>query len=56
MLSNDTKASTFAITDTKLYVPPGTLSTQEKAKLLRQLKSVYDKEKLVGTNITQSIT
>ena len=29
MLSSDTKATTFAITDTKLYVPVLTLSTQE---------------------------
>ena len=27
VLSNDTKATTFAITDTKLYVPVVTLST-----------------------------
>ena len=31
--------STFGITDTKLYVPVVTLSTQENAKLLQQLKS-----------------
>ena len=30
---------TFAITDTKLYVPVVTLSTQDNAKLLQQLKS-----------------
>ena len=39
MLSNDTKATTFAITDTKRYVPVVTLSTQDNGKLLRQLKS-----------------
>ena len=33
-LSNDTKATTFAITDTKLYVPIVTLSTRDNAKLL----------------------
>ena len=33
-LSNDTKATTFAITDTKLYVPIVTLSTTDNAKLL----------------------
>ena len=32
---------TFAITDTKLYVPAVTLSTQDNAKLLRQLKSGF---------------
>ena len=31
--------ATFAITDTKLYVPVVTLSTQDNAKLLQQLKS-----------------
>ena len=29
--------ATFAITDTKLYVPVVTLSTQDNAKLLQQL-------------------
>ena len=31
----------FAITDTKLYVPVVTLSTQENAKFLQQLKSGF---------------
>ena len=31
----------FAITDTKLYVPVVTLSTQDNAKLLEQLKSGF---------------
>ena len=35
------QAPTFAITDTKLYVPVVTLSTQDKAKLLEQLKSGF---------------
>ena len=43
MLSNDTKATTFAITDTTLYVPVVTLSTQDNAKLLEQLKSGFKK-------------
>ena len=34
-------AGTFAITDTKLYVPVVTLSTQENTKLLQQLKSGF---------------
>ena len=34
MLSNDKKATVSAITDTKLYVPVVTLSTQDNAKLL----------------------
>ena len=43
VLSNDTKATTFAITDTKLYVPVVTLSTQDNAKVLQQLKSGFKK-------------
>ena len=35
------QAETFAITDTKLYVPVVTLSTQENTKLLQQLKSGF---------------
>ena len=31
----------FAITDTKLYLPVVTLSTQDNVKLLRQLKSGF---------------
>ena len=41
MLSNDTKRTTFAITDTKLFVPVVTLSTQDNAKLLQKLKSSF---------------
>ena len=32
---------TFVITDAKLYVPVGTLSAQDNAKLLQQLKSSF---------------
>ena len=35
------KAAKFATTDTKLYVPVVTLSTQDTAKLLQQLKSGF---------------
>ena len=35
------KGVTFAITETKLYVPVVTLLTQDNAKLLQQLKSVF---------------
>ena len=35
------QAATFEITDTKLYVPVVTLSTQENAKFLQQLKSGF---------------
>ena len=41
MLSNDTKATTFTITNTKIYVPVVTLSNQDNAKLLEQLKSGF---------------
>ena len=41
ILSNDAKATTFAITDTKVYVPVVTLSTQDNEKLLQQLKSGF---------------
>ena len=41
MLPNDTKPTTFSITDTKLNVSNVTLSTQVNAKLLEQLKSVF---------------
>ena len=34
-------AGTFVITDTKLYVPVDTLSTQDNAKLLKQLESGF---------------
>ena len=35
------QATTFATTDTKLYVPVVTSSTQDNAKLLQQLKSGF---------------
>ena len=38
---NQNQAATFAITDTKLYVPVVTLSTQENTKFLQQLKSSF---------------
>ena len=37
----DAKATTFAVTDTKLYVPVLILSTQGNTKLLQQLKSSF---------------
>ena len=43
VFSNDREARTYAITDTKLYVPVVTLSTQDNAKLLQQLKSGFKK-------------
>ena len=36
--SVDNQVSTFVVTDTKRYVPPVMLSTQDNAKLLQQSK------------------
>ena len=41
VITNSTGAGRFAITDTKLYVPAITLSTQDNLKLLQQLKSGF---------------
>ena len=41
VITNSNGAGTFAITDTKLYVPAVTLSTKKNAKLLQQLKSGF---------------
>ena len=41
VITNSTGAGTFAITDTKLFVPVLTLSIQDNAKLLQQLKSDF---------------
>ena len=40
IITNYTGAGTLAITDTKLYIPVVTFSTQDNAKMLQQLKSV----------------
>ena len=45
-------AGTFAIADTKLYLPVITLSTQDKAKLLEQLK--FDFNRTTNWNKYQS--
>ena len=37
--TNSTSVGTFKLTDTKLYVPVITFSTQDNSKLLQQLKS-----------------
>ena len=42
----------FKVTNTKLYVPVGTLSTQVNAKLLEQLKSCF--KRTVNWNKYQS--
>ena len=41
VITNSTGAGKFKITETKLYVPVVTLSTQDNAKLLQQLKSGF---------------
>ena len=41
VISSSPGATKFKITDTKLYVPFVTLSTQDNAKLLQQLKSGF---------------
>ena len=39
----ENQVQTFAITDTKLYIPVVTLSAQDIAKLLQQLKQGFKK-------------
>ena len=41
VINNSADAGRFTITDTKLYVPVVTLSTQDNTKLLQQLKSGF---------------
>ena len=52
VITNSTGAGRFAITDTKLFVPVVTLSTQDNAKLLQQLKSCF--ERTINWNKYQS--
>ena len=49
VLFNNTNEIIFAITDTKLYVPVVTLSTQDNAKLFEQVLN----EQLIGTDMNQ---
>ena len=44
VITNSIGAGTFAITDTKLYAPVVTLSTQDSAKLLQRLKSGFKRK------------
>ena len=41
VITTSAGAGRFKITDTKLYIPVVTLSTQDNAKLLQQLKSGF---------------
>ena len=50
VLFNSTKVITFIITDTELYVPVVTLSTQDNEKLFQQSKSDF-RRSIIGTNI-----
>ena len=52
VITNSTGAEKFTITDTKLYVPVITLSTQDNAKLLHQLKSGF--KRIINWNKYQS--
>ena len=53
MLSNDATATTFTITDTKLYVPIVTLSTLKIIQNYYNNWNQFLKEPLIGTNISQ---
>ena len=44
VISSATGETKFKITETKLYVPVVTLSTQDNAKLLQQLKSGFKRK------------
>ena len=52
VITNSTGEGKFKITDAKLYVPVVTLSTQDNAKLLQQLKSGF--ERTINWNQYQS--
>ena len=52
VISSATGATKFAITDAKLYVPVGTLSTEDNVTLLKQLESGF--ERTVNWNKYQS--
>ena len=41
VISSAVEKTEFKITDTKLYVPIVTLSTEDNVKLLKQLESVF---------------
>ena len=52
VITNSTGLGRFPITDTRLYVPVVTLSTQDKTKLLQQLKSGF--KRTINSNKYQS--
>ena len=53
VITSSTGEQTFVITVTKLYVALVTLSTQNNAKLLEQLKLCFKKEQLTEIDIYQ---
>ena len=52
VITNSTGEGKLTITETKIYVPIVTLSTQNNAKLVEQLKSGF-KRILTGTNMNR---
>ena len=46
VITNSTGIGIFRITDTRLYIPLVTLSTQENTKLLQQLNSLFKRNHL----------
>ena len=57
VLSNNTKVTTFAIIDIKIYIPVGTLSIQDNAKLLQQFQSSFKRTinwKIIKSSNTSS--
>ena len=52
VITNSEGEGKFAITETKLYVPVVTLSTEDNAKLPQKLKSGFKKQ-LTGINMNQ---
>ena len=52
VITNSAGEGRFKITDTKLFVPVATSSTQDNAKLLQQLKSSF--RRTINTNKYQS--
>ena len=52
VITNSISAGTFVITETKLYVPVVTLSTEDSAKLFQQVKSGF--KRTINWNKCQS--
>ena len=52
VISPRTRETKFATIDTKLYFPVVTLSTQDKTKLLQELRSGF-KHTITGINTNQ---